>query len=329
MNRLTLVKLISRVRGEPFAVSLLAVADPVSDADGERLAGLPRRQIPSRERESTLNKTVVYAERAGRKRPRRLRMAIHVPDAPGRHPLVMYLPGGGFVVAQFRMGRAQRGYVADAGFVVASMEYRTVGDGATYEDGLADVSDAIAYLRDHAEAYKVDVSRVVLWGESAGGYLAALAATRGVAGGSVVGVVDVVGASDLSRLADGFDEATQRMWRGPDSSVSRYAGCPPPREANPVEFVDSATPPFLLFAGDDDRIISPRQSLILHRALTAAGVSSRRIVLAGAGHGQLALPTSDTKVWTSEAVMNEIVGFIGMRTGAADGLGDGLQAGWG
>lgn len=138
-------------------------------------------------------------------------MDIHVPETAGAHPLVLYLPGGGFAVAQFRMGRAQRGYVADAGFVVASMEYRTVGDGATYEDGLADVSDAIAYLRDDAPAYKVDVSRVVLWGESAGGYLAALAATRGVAGKSVRGVVDVVGASDMSQVADGFDEATQRM----------------------------------------------------------------------------------------------------------------------
>lgn len=314
MNRLTMVKLISRLRGEPFAVSATPVADDLNGTDGELMADLPRAQVPSRERESTLSRGVVYAERAGRKRPRRLRMDLHVPEAPGPHPLVMYLPGGGFVVAQFRMGRAQRGYVADAGFVVASMQYRTVGDGATYEDALADVKDAVAYLADHAAEYKVDASRVVLWGESAGGYVAALAATRGAAGESVVGVVDVVGASDLSRVADGFDAAAQRMWHGPDSSVSRFVGNPPPSEANPLRFVDAGTPPFLLFAGDDDRIVSPRQSLILHRALLAAGVSSRRIVLAGAGHGELALATSDTKVWTSEAVMNEIVGFIAAVT---------------
>jgi acetyl esterase/lipase len=314
MNRLTIVKLISRLRGEPFAVSSIPAADEVNRGDGERWTDVPRVQVPSRERQSTLNKTVVYAERTGFKRPRRLRMDIHVPDTPGPHPLVMFLPGGGFAVAQFRMGRRQRGYVADAGFVVASMEYRTVGDGATYEEGLADVTDAIAYLMNHAAAYEVDVSRVVLWGESAGGYLAALAATRGVAGRCVRGVVDVVGASDMSQVADGFDAATQRMWHGPDSLVSRYVGTPPPREANPLAYVDAATPPFLLFHGSDDRIVSPRQSLILHRALSAAGVSSRRIVLEGAGHGELALPTSDTKVWTSTAVMDEIVGFLYART---------------
>lgn len=206
------------------------------------------------------------------------------------------------------------------------MEYRTVGHEATYEDGLADISDAIAYLRDHAPAYKVDVSRAVLWGESAGGYLAALAATRGVAGKRLRGVVDVVGASDMSQVADGFDEPTQRMWYGPDSLVSRYVGNPPPREANPLEFVDAATPPFLLFHGDDDRIVSPRQSLILHRALTSAGVSSRRIVLEGAGHGELALPTSDTKVWTSTAVMDEIVEFLAARTTVAGEIGGDRQA---
>jgi acetyl esterase/lipase len=323
MNRLKIVKLISRLRGEPFAVSSIPFADDWNRGDddwnrgdGERWADRPEGQVPSRERVSTLKRAVVYAERPGRKR-RRLRMDIHVPETAGPHPLVLYIPGGGFAVAQFRMGRPQRGYVADAGFVVASMEYRTVGDGATYEDGLADVSAAIAYLRNHEAAYRVDVSRVALWGESSGGYLAALAATRGVAGGCVMGVVDVVGASDLSQVADGFDEATQRMWHEPDSLVSRYVGNPLPREANPLEFVDAATPPFLLFHGDDDRIVSPRQSLILHRSLTAAGVSSRRIVLEGAGHGELALSTSDTKIWTSTAVMDEIVGFLTARTGRA------------
>ena len=247
--------------------------------------------------------------------PRRLRMDVHVPESQGPHPLVVFLPGGSFAVARLRMGRAQRGYVADAGFVVASMEYRTVGDGATYEDGLADVGDAIAYLREHASAYRVDGTRVVLWGESAGGYLAALAATRGVAGRAVRGVVDVVGASDLGRVADGFDASVREMWFGPQSLVSRYVGTPRPPEANPLEFVSLETPPFLLFHGDDDRIVSPRQSLILHRALTSAGVSSRRIILAKAGHGQLALPTSDIKVWTSTAVMDEIVRFVTGHTG--------------
>jgi acetyl esterase/lipase len=37
----------------------------------------------------------------------------------------------------------QRTYVAEQGYVVASIEYRTVNNGATYKDSVADVKSAI------------------------------------------------------------------------------------------------------------------------------------------------------------------------------------------
>jgi acetyl esterase/lipase len=311
VNRLTIIKLISRIRREPFAVSATRVpSDLTGPGDGELVRDLPRGQVPRRERRSTVTTSVVFAERMGGKRPRKLRLELLVPDAPGSYPVVLYIPGGGFAVAPYRMARPQRGYVADAGFVVASTEYRTATDGATVEDGLEDIADALAYLRAHAEELKIDPTRVALWGESAGAYLATLTATRGTAGTPIRAVVDIVGASDLSQVTDGFDDATRAMWHGPTSSVSRYVGSPPAAESNPLRYVDSTTPPFLLLHGDDDRIVSPRQSLILHRALLAAGVPSRRLVLAGAGHGELALPTSDIKVWTSQALLDIVVGFL-------------------
>ena len=128
----------------------------------------------------------------------------------------------------------------------------------------------------------------------------------------------MVGASDVSQVADGFDDATRAMWDGPRSPVARYVGNPPPSDANPLELIDASTPPFLLLHGDDDRIVSPRQSLILHRALTNAGVPSRRLVLAGAGHGELALATSDTKAWTSQALMDKVVEFLRSYTQLAE-----------
>lgn len=311
MNRLAIIKLISRIKREPFAVSTQRVpSDLTGPGDGELVRDLPTGQVPRHEQRSTLTKSVVFAERTGGKRPRKLRMDLLVPDAPGSYPLVLYVPGGGFAVALYRMARPQRGYVADAGFVVASMEYRTANDGATVEDGLADIADALTYLRTHAAEHRIDPTRIALWGESAGAYLAALTATRGTAGTPIRGVVDIVGASDLSQVTDGFDDATRAMWHGSGSSVTRYVGNPPAEQANPLRYVDATTPPFLLLHGDDDRIVSPRQSLILHRALLAAGVPSRRLVLANAGHGELALPTSDIKVWSSRALLDTVVTFL-------------------
>jgi len=68
-----------------------------------------------------------------------------------------------------------RTFVAEAGFVVASIQYRTITDGATYADSLIDVKSAIRYLRAHADAYGIDPDHIAVWAESAGGYLAAMA----------------------------------------------------------------------------------------------------------------------------------------------------------
>jgi acetyl esterase/lipase len=74
-------------------------------------------------------------------------MDIQVPKTGGRKPLVVFLSGGGFVVSDQASSLDQRTYVADHGYVVASVQYRTTLDGATYKDGVADVKSAIRYLR--------------------------------------------------------------------------------------------------------------------------------------------------------------------------------------
>ena len=129
---------------------------------------------------------------------------MHVPDADGTFPLVIFLPGRGFVAAPRQMARAQRGFVADAGFVVASVMYRTANDDATFREGLADVCAAIAYLVDHADDYKIVADGVALRGESAGGYLAAVAATACTPVVPVKAVVTIVGGTDVTRINDGL-----------------------------------------------------------------------------------------------------------------------------
>jgi hypothetical protein len=48
----------------------------------------------------------------------------------------------------------------------------------------------------------------------------------------------------------------------------------------------------------------------MYRALDSAGVRSRRVVLAGAGHGENSFRRSDIKVWTSAAFMDMVVEFL-------------------
>ena len=258
----------------------------------------------------------------GREKP--LALDLLIPEGQGSKPLVIYVTGGGFMIAPRKSALDLRTYVAEAGFVVASIEYRTVPDGASWRDGLADVKSAVRYLRKHAAEYGVDPSRVALWGESAGGYLVSMAGSTGGEAQFDVGddlqidsrvqaVVDKFGASDVSRIADDFDPATKAGFSSPQNPIFAYV---PPGEAstiaNPVTHVDAKDPPFLLFHGSHDTLISPSQTLALHQALRGAGVDSTRYVLDGANHGDLAFigdPAAGL-AWSSKEAMDDVVGFL-------------------
>ena len=83
-------------------------------------------------------------------------------------------------------------------------------------------------------------------------------------------VVDEFGVSDLSVLADEFDERMRTALADPRHPVHRYRAT----ETNPVDLVRDDAPPFLFLHGDDDRIIPPAQTLALHRARREVGADS-------------------------------------------------------
>ncbi|WP_405067143.1 alpha/beta hydrolase [Kribbella sp. NBC_01510] len=305
-----LIKALAALSGKPIRMS--SVAAPDDDPDSIVIAPDPAAKI-SPSRNSRSYKGLAYADHSPK-----LRMDILTPQGPGPHPLVLYLPGGGFVSARRMMAAKQRRYVADAEFVVASIDYRTTSVGATYRDGLIDVATALQFLRGHASEYGVDPDRVAVWGESAGGYMASMAATE--PDNKISAAVDFFGASNLTEVAAGFDAPTVAAYTGPKSAIPAYilgpgrAAADHPeemREADPANRVTAQTPPFLILHGDDDRIIAPAQTARLHQALRAAGVDSTRYVLKGGGHGEL----SDTpQMWSSAEIMDRVVEFLRAQT---------------
>jgi len=77
----------------------------------------------------------------------------------------------------------------------------------------------------------------------------------------------------------------------PGSPESRLLGCTVTQcrdrvtLANPITYIDGGDPPFFIQHGSADGTVNPRQSELLHAALTSAGVTSTHTVLPGAGHG--------------------------------------------
>ncbi|MFN7398159.1 MAG: alpha/beta hydrolase [Sandaracinobacter sp.] len=96
-------------------------------------------------------------------------------------PVVVLIHGGCWQqkVAGMELVRPAAGAFLEKGFAVWSITYRRIDEeGGGYPGTFRDVGAAIDALRDHAEAKKLDLNRVVLWGHSAGGHLALWAAGR-------------------------------------------------------------------------------------------------------------------------------------------------------
>jgi len=269
-----------------------------------------------------------------------LKLDLQVPKTSGKKPLVVYITGGGFTSDDKSGNLDQRTYVAEQGYVVASVEYRTVTNGATYKDTVADVKSAIRYLRAHADQYDINTSQVAVWGQSAGGYLAAM---TGVTNGlkqfedsgnpgqssTVQAVVDEFGPSDISNVASDYDAAAQKANYAAGNSLAQFVFGPSTTlsvkddpaamaAANPVTYVSSSSPPFVLLHGSADQLVSPSQTLILHTALRARGVDSTRYVVKGANHGDLTFMGGDpnaAKQWSSQQVMGDIVSFLNKHLG--------------
>ncbi|WP_210583351.1 alpha/beta hydrolase [Streptomyces sp. GESEQ-35] len=323
-------------KGAAFSVSKTVKA---TDTSTSTVIDPTGPQIKCGQADLSSHKDIVYSSPTTAGKKTDLKLDLQVPKGSGAKPLVVYITGGGFVADDKAANPGQRTYVADQGYAVASIEYRTIANGATYKDGVADVKSAIRYLRAHADQYGIDGTKVAVWGQSAGGYLAAMAGTTNGdkqfdigdnlgQSSEVQAVVYEFGAGDLSKIADDFDAATQKTYNAPGSFVNAYVFGPGSKKtvtddaaanaaANPATYINSRTAPFILLQGDNDHVISPSQSLILADALKAKDVDATRYVVKGADHGDMSF-VGDPKAgipWSTQKVMGTITSFLGERIG--------------
>lgn len=255
----------------------------------------------------------------------------------GAHPFVMYVHGGGWSGGNSRNSGAFENFpevlasIAARGYVVASINYRLSGE-EPFPSNIQDVKSAIRWLRTNAEEYGIDKSRGVVWGPSAGGHLAALAAMScgvealepAVPGGRGRGAPPAEAASLESDCVQGlvawyglFDFETARFPPG----VFGCAGsdCDPEllRLASPVDQVDPSDPPVLIIHGELDQTIPVEQAREFYRVLQENNVQSELIVVPGVGHSYI----GENHQATSEASnfgLQKTIDFIDATIGPQD-----------
>src|SRR4029453_5752152 len=206
--------------------------------------------------------------------------------ADGRPPLLMQAHPGPTADAKARL-ELRTQFFTSRGFAVVDVNYAgSTGYGRGYRErltgqwGVLDVADCLDAARSLVEAGEVDGRRLVISGESAGGFtaLCALASEESfAAGASWFGIADLetfrhqaptFQAHELARLVGPYPEA-----------AATY------RARSPLHAVDRIAHPVLLVHGLEDTGGPPSQAQVIAEALARRGVRHVLLTFPGEGHG--------------------------------------------
>jgi acetyl esterase/lipase len=227
---------------------------------------------------------------------------VRLPPNDGPRPLVLVIHGG-FWKAEFDRAHAgpQSVGLAEAGYVVATVDYRRVGQPGggwpgTFDD-LAALTDAVPSLVSEALPERLTTTRTVLIGHSAGGHLAAWAAARHRLPKESpwhrsdpldVGVVSLAGVLDL--------ELSDRLGLGGHAAGRLLGGSPRRRRdrcalANPAALLPTGGRLIAVHGTRDDTVPVEMSRRYVARALTV-GDQAELVEIADCGHFELIDPLS-------------------------------------
>lgn len=248
-----------------------------------------------REPRVRVHKDVAYDDTTGR----RGLLDVYVPaEVPARGaPVLLQVHGGGWTIGtKDQQGIPLMQHLAAKGWVCVAINYRLSPRDA-FPAHVVDVKRAIAWIREHIDAYGGDPSYVAITGGSAGGHLVALAAlTPGKrewqpgfedADTSVqvavphYGVYDFAGSTGLRSaelLRDRFlgPRVLQKRWRDDPEAFE---------DASPILQVTPDAPDFFVLHGRYDTLVPVEQARLFVEELRRT--SKRSVVyaeLTGAQH---------------------------------------------
>jgi acetyl esterase/lipase len=234
---------------------------------------------------------------------------LFLPKGRGPHPVVVLIHGGCYL-AEYQGLQEVSGIAADLarrGFAVWNVEYRKLGEpGAGYPGTFLDIADAVDRIRLEAPRYRLDASRVVALGHSAGGHLALWAAARGKLPRSsplwradplpIRAVVSLGGIGDLKGQADVFAGAC-----GPEpipTIIGKAARENPYADTSPAEFLPLGVR-VVMISGAFDHVMPPFTGRAFAEKLRKAGDSAEAVAIQDAGHFDVVMP--GTAAWKTVA----------------------------
>jgi len=228
----------------------------------------------------------------------KLKLDIYSNSHQGLWPAVVGIHGGAWVQGDKSMDN--KVYVcqvlANNGYVVFDINYRLAPEYAIKRQ-VEDVLAAVIWVKEHAQEYGADPSRVALAGGSAGGHLAAVAAWNGddpfftptgnagekpgeiKAAALYYPVIDID--KTLKDNGDGLAPLGRALLTGTVGKPYKEQS----KHISPVNFIRSGNPPTIFLTGDADELHLYPQSVDSVKKLKELGVDAELFTATGKKHG--------------------------------------------
>lgn len=239
------------------------------------------------------------------------------PTGKNSYPVVVWIHGGAWMLND---KYADMGYMKntlrefiDKGYAVASIDYRW-STMAVFPAQIQDCNQALEFLYQNADKYKLDKNRIALIGFSAGGHLANLVGLSNnnnvrdfYADGKkphfkIKVILDFYGPADFLTLKG-------RDSKDPHNPITLLLGGmvadneAKAKKASPITYIDKNDPPFLIVQGEKDESVNPDQAISLSEKLKAVGVKNDLIIVPNAPHYGV--------MFDAENIREKIFGYLG------------------
>jgi len=219
-------------------------------------------------------------------------MTIRVPKNPNKHPVLIFVHGGGWTGGTPTQSYAAlpTGYTASylsdkLGIAVVGVAYRCRGSNGNFTKAKEDVEDAVRYVKANADKYNLDTTRIAIGGESAGAPLSALVAQQDRAIKYYIGIngiYDFVN-NNAARFGQGNDFGQQTPSAFANSAISH---------------ITVTTPVTLLIHGNNDITISHLQSVSFNDVIKTVGGNSYLRIFDGQPHWDFYAPGGKYEIST-------------------------------
>lgn len=213
-------------------------------------------------------------------------------------PAILFFHGGAWRDGRRDAPNPIAWELAQRGYVCIQADYR-LSQEEVFPAQLHDARAAVRWVKENADAWGVDGSKIGVWGMSAGGHLALLTAyapeilleanTQPIRVQAVAAIMPTTDVLSIYRF-----RLTQRNVRadliGAASPEAQLLGGNPEtlaaqaRLASPIHHVSPDDPPTWLVHGIKDETVPYQQSQSLLSVLTRQKVRSQLILLSGLGH---------------------------------------------